>query len=148
METTINNDNNVRRIFQPNLSCKFVLNDTPDLMIRSLFAVNRDGDIAIDKAQQLDQVFSWLMEIIQSKGGPKKVVPKEMPQMDIFWLESKKGSSFTLIFVSNAQDIGITDAVLITAALNWCDDMAKRVGITLGDENVGIKVGAGLQPEV
>lgn len=119
------------RLYQPNLTCRYHLCETPNQAVRTLTVINKDEGVGINDQQMIESLWRWTKEFLEVLKKKDIKPPKEIPTMDIILTLNHNASVYSVIVASLNPDIHLSDIFLGTALLQYCAAMAQSLGIKL-----------------
>lgn len=119
------------RLYQPNLTCRYHLCETPNQILRVLTAINKDEGIGINDQQIIESLWAWTSDFLAKLRQKDIQPPKEIPTMDIILTLNHNASVYTVVVASLNPDVPLKDEFFVSALMQYCFGMAKSLGIQL-----------------
>lgn len=118
-------------IYQPNLTCTYIPTWTGDHRMRILTVINKDP-AGINDAQICSSLWTFIQnfhERLKTKSDkPDKLY---LPQAQGYLAFGEKRHSYSVVMVSEAEDIVLGDFEYFHLLQNFCLSMAQKLGVEL-----------------
>ena len=119
------------RLYQPNLTCKYIMTSTPDLRMRVLTVINHDEQGICDE-QIVTSIWGWVKEFTKRlKDHNKDQPPRLIPSCDVVFSPDNKFTSFNIVVFCQDEQANLEDIVFALVIGNFCQHLAKQVGVNL-----------------
>lgn len=122
--------NNPTRIYQPNLTCRFHLFQTPDLRFRNLVMINKDEGVGICDEQIILSYWEWAKQFMEKLKRANTKIPEELPPAQLLLSFQHDFSGITLLAFVN-EGLKIFDYPYGIIIQNFCYAVNKQSGFNI-----------------